>query len=40
MLIIDALFHGDFEKNADEAYVRHYQDLEATLKDSGRDYLK
>ena len=40
ILIIDALFHGDFEKNAEEAYVKHYEDLESTLKDSGREFLR
>lgn len=34
------LFAGDFERNAERAYVEHYKGLEKTLIETGRPYLK
>lgn len=34
-----ALFEGDFEKNAEAAYVQHYERLEAQMRQSGRHWL-
>jgi Sulfotransferase domain len=38
-LIIQTLFEGDFESNAEIAYLRHYEKLEEKLKRLNRDYL-
>ena len=38
--ILQELFHGDFEGNAEQAYVEHYQRLENVLQKSGRSYLR
>ena len=40
IMIIDSLFHGDFERNAEEVYAKHYEDLEATLDSNAREYLR
>lgn len=33
------LFKGDFEKNAEVAYVRHYENLEKIMRQQGREWL-
>lgn len=33
------LFNGNFEANAEKAYIEHYQSLEAILQAEGRSYL-
>lgn len=40
ILCINALFHGDYERNAEKTYQNHYDELEGILGASGRDYLK
>jgi hypothetical protein len=39
IIIINVVFKGDFERNAEEVYVRHYEELEAKLKEKGRRNL-
>lgn len=33
------LFQGNFERNAEDAYVGHYEKLEGLLRDQGREWL-
>lgn len=37
---IIALFHGDFESNAEKVYGRHYDKIETALQGTGRSYLE
>lgn len=39
-MIIDTLFHGRFEENAEEVYKKHYNDLETVLEGGKREYLR
>ena len=39
IIIVDHLFDKNLESNAEEAYVRHYEELEAKLRRTNREYI-